>query len=82
MLGAEPEGGVTVCYQEEGIGCNPNGPAHGAYDEIERSCGIAAGEQDDDSGEEHQDHDCQSHENQHNVVRYGQKPLYQGEPAV
>src|SRR5215471_5523849 len=46
FLGGEPEWGVAVGDQGEGVGGYPDVPADDAFNEAEHAAGVAAGDQD------------------------------------
>src|SRR2546430_1779842 len=79
---AQPERRVLIGHQRERIPVHPVGPPQHSDDEIEQATGIRAGEENREPSGDHREHHAKPQEEQDDVVRDGQKPLDQRQPAV
>ena len=64
-----------------GVEADPPAPAQHADVEVEQGAWIAAGEQDGEAGDHRGDHERDPQERQHDVVRDGEEPFHQPQPA-
>src|SRR5207302_10829154 len=76
----EPERWIPIGDQEEGVGNDAVVPADHALDELEKSPGIPAGEQDGEPRDDRHEQRRDLQEEQHDVVRDREQPLPQGPP--
>src|SRR5215207_5868155 len=79
---AQGERGVAVRNQDERIAHHAVVPTDHSLDEVEDAARVAPAEEDREPGDEHHDDHRQVEEEQRDVVRDGEQPLDEREPAV
>jgi len=68
--------------QEKGVAGDPVAPAKHANDKAEEILWIATGEEDGEPGYDDRHQNADSKEEENDVVRNGEEPLDQGQPAI